>query len=267
MTYTLPPVTMTAAPDTLTFLASYESGLPPAQDVAVGTSRPWPGGAQVVGIAYAGMGSGWLDATVTGSGLPAVLSLQPNVTDIQAGRYDATVRVTVPGTGDTASVAATYYAGYALYAYSSDFYGEFYSEADTLALYVDLMASDESGALEGLPVTWTSLSPSLTLLSTSSLSGPNDSVRVTLAQTSQPGLAQVEARVGRLADTLDLYIYSGTARRARPPGTAPVPTLRRAPRPTSSVAPRLRTAPPAERPRTAPTMERPRDLPSTSERQ
>ena len=240
VTYTLPPVDVTAAPVSLTFFGGdYYSGLPSAQSVTVGTSRPWPGDALVSGISYISQYSGWLDATISGSGLPGTLAVQPNVVDIQPGRYDAAVRVTVPGTGDTASVAVIYYAGYGLYTYSSDIY--LHSPADTLALFADVMAYDESGSLDGLPVTWTSLSPYLHLLSTTSVTGQGDSVRVTVGSSYETGTAMVEARVGDLADTVYLFIDTSTARRVRPPAGWPTPTVRR--------------APPLERPRVSPSMQ------------
>ncbi|HEU4631448.1 MAG TPA: hypothetical protein VFS08_16970 [Gemmatimonadaceae bacterium] len=239
--YTVPPVTVSAAPAGLTFIASYESGLPAAQDVSVATSRSWSGAAVVAGIAYGSAASGWLSATVTGSGLPTTLTVQPTLTDLPPGRYDATLRATVPGTGDTTSVPVAFYAGYGLYAYAT---GSFlYGPADTVALFADLMASDESGELRGQPVTWRSLSPYLKLLATTSRTGPDDSVRVTLGDTYTMGAAQVEARAGGLVDTLDLFIDGATFRRGRPSGPTSAPIVR----------PTLRRAPPLERPRRSPS--------------
>ncbi len=95
-------------PDSLGFTATVGGPDPASRTVSVSATGSAPLSAITLTIDYgAGQPSGWLNASVSSTTTPLVLTLHASPAGLTEGSYDAVVRIAAPGAGDTARVSAS----------------------------------------------------------------------------------------------------------------------------------------------------------------
>ena len=95
-------------PDSLGFTATVGGPDPASRTVSVSATGSAPLSAITLTIDYgAGQPSGWLNASVSSTTTPLVLTLHASSSGLEAGTYSGIVRVAAPGAADTAGVDVT----------------------------------------------------------------------------------------------------------------------------------------------------------------